>query len=123
MSPEIKFDENRYDETIEILAYLGEEQVGNISGHVSDGDLDIGSVFVEPSHRSQGIGLALYERLLQAAASAGISTIRSQDASDSAKAVHARLVDKYGLRAPGSAFGYDCWAFENPFLPSSKSRG
>jgi GNAT superfamily N-acetyltransferase len=120
---ELKFEENIYGDDFEIFAILGEQRVGNISGHASGGELDIGSVFVEPSCRGKGVGLALYEGLLRAAARAGILMIHSHDPSDAAKVVHKRLVDKYALKAPSFAWGYDSWTFENPFLASPRRGG
>lgn len=72
--------------------------VGQVTGVVRDGALDIGQSEMRPEHRGKGLGLAAYEALMaHAYHKLGVRKVAGGLHSTSADGVHAALARKHGL--------------------------
>lgn len=85
----------------EILGYLfaHEEKAENIRSIMADQTpyLEIEELYVVPSHRSQGIGAALFRYAEQAARSAGIAYIMLSTATRNYKRILHFYIDELGM--------------------------
>ena len=88
---------------IRVTAQRGNVSLGQVNAlHTPQGELRITDAFIDPEHRSKGLGMALYEALLAHANKLGLKRILGGQHSTMAHRVHAKLAEKHGLSYEGA---------------------
>jgi len=73
------------------------EHVGFCAGFLTNGSLHIGHSKLNPNHRGQGLGKALYEALMTHAFHNGYKNVEGDVHSSMASSVHKRLAEQHGM--------------------------